>query len=350
MTSLSAERIRLHSPAAMCCAVPYLLGFHPTGSAVLLWLNGSTMILTQRIDLPEPDVDVDLWARAVGAHAVAGTTDTVIAILFPDESRPVDVGHLRRLGGALVEQAWAEHTDVVRAHANAWSDLLCDDPVCCPPEGEPIDPDLRAAVAAEFAGRGVAPMASRAAVVSALGPDPDLVEQVVATGTLAGERGVGLSGPRREEWRDDMIAAVMAWARDRSAAPDPRRLAAMLRGLRDIRVRDTVLWELASMRPRRVAVAAQQFARLLRSAPEGDVAPVATCTCASFWMMGDGTRAGVALDRALGDDPGYLMAQVFDEFLRSGRPPYEWRDAMRLLAREDCRRSGAPGDPHDVDA
>lgn len=344
MTSTRAERIRLTSPAAVCCAIPYLLGFRPEGSAVLLWLEGSDLILTQRIDLPAPEVDATLWATAVGSHPVAGTTSTVIAVLFPSDETTTALGRLQELARALVGQGWADRTDVVRALPDAWSDLLCDDAACCAPEGEPIDPRLRDAVAAEFAVQGCSPLRSREAVVAALGPDADLVEQVTGTGALVGERGVSLSGQRREAWRDEMIAAVMAWARDRSASPEPRRLASLLLALRDTRVRDTVLWELARLRPRRVLAAAEQFARLLRAAPQGDVAPAATLACACYWLAGDGTRAGIAVDRALDDAPEYVMAQVFDHALRNGSPPYVWRDAMGELTRDDCRRPGVLDD------
>lgn len=347
MRSLTADRIRLQSPAALCCAVPYLLGFHPQRSAVLLWLQGSQVILTERIDLPPPEIDASVWARAAGSHPVAGTTDTVIVVLFPDEDLPADDAHLRTLARALVDQQWAPHVDVVRMLGDRWRDLLCDDPGCCSPEGEPIDQGLREAIAAEFAGRGVSPLGSRDALVGALAPDVDLVEQVVATGVLAGERGVGLTGARREAWRDDMIQAHLAWARDRSAEPDPKRMATLLLALRDIRVRDTVLWEVARMKPRRVVVAADQFTRLLRAAPEGDVAAVAVCACVAAWLVGDGTRASVAVDRALADAPDYLMAVAFDQALRAGQPPYVWRDAVRTLSREDCRHPSPFEDPDD---
>ena len=340
MTSLSAERIRLHSPAAMCCAIPYLLGFHPSGSAVLVWLQDSQIVLTQRIDLPPPEVAATLWAKAAGAHPVAGTTQAVVAVLFPEDDSSPDHGRFRELARALVDEGWSERIDVIQAHSGSWSDLLCDDPACCPPEGEPIDPRVRDAIAAEFAGQGLAPMGSRDAIVTSLGPDADLVEQVTSTGLLTGERGVSLTGERREAWRDDMIGAVLAWARDRSASPDPMRMATLLLALRDTRVRDTVLWELARLRPRKVVGAADQFARLLRAAPARDVAAVATCACVCHWLVGDGTRAGIALDRALDDDPHYLMAQILDNALRRGRPPHDWRDAMRSLRREECRRPG----------
>ena len=321
----------------MCCAIPYLLGFHPTDSAVLLWMAETEVVLTQRVDLPPVGFDPATWASAVGAHSVAGTTNSVIAVLYADGDAARDEDRLRELAHALADQGWAERTDVVRALPDSWFNLLCGDPGCCPPEGQAIDPALRNAVAAEFAGVGVAPMVSRDALAAALGPDALLVEQIVETGLLAGDRGHARPDRRREKWRDEMIAAVMAWIRDRAAAPDPHRLATLLLALRDIRVRDTVLWELSRLRHRRLVGAAEQLTRLLRAAPEGDVAAIATCACVCHWLLGDGTRAGVAVQRALDDAPEYVLAQVFDAALQRGLPPHTWRDAMRSLTREECR-------------
>lgn len=341
MTSSTAERISLNSPAALCCAIPSLLGFEPTDSVVLLWFEGRSLILTQRVDIPPVDVDAARWAAAVGSHPAAGMTDRVIAFVFPAPGTRLNLQHARTLVDALAGQRWASALEGVGVRDGALVNLRCDDSHCCPPEGEPIEPSLRDAVRAEFAGQGVSPLRSRQHLVDSLGPDADLIEQVVASGRLAGERGVGLAGERREEWRDAAIASVLAWLRDRTAASDPERLAHLLLSLRDTRVRDTVLWELAHLRTRLVVRAADQFARLLRAAPEGDVAPVATCACVAFWLIGDGARAGIAIDRARQDAPEYTLAQVFDLALRCGKPPHEWRDAMRMLTRADCRGAEA---------
>src|SRR5256885_11776157 len=44
--------IRLSYPADALAAIPYLLGFHPAASVVVLAIRGQTTVLTARHDLP----------------------------------------------------------------------------------------------------------------------------------------------------------------------------------------------------------------------------------------------------------------------------------------------------------
>ena len=50
--STPIDALTLRSPDALVAAVPYLLGFWPTDSAVVVWLRGGRIMLTQRLDLP----------------------------------------------------------------------------------------------------------------------------------------------------------------------------------------------------------------------------------------------------------------------------------------------------------
>jgi hypothetical protein len=63
------------------------------------------------------------------------------------------------------------------------------------------------------------------------------------------------------------------------------------------------------------------------------------------WLIGDGARALVALERAGADDPSYSLAALLSASIGGGLPPSLWRQAMTDLTREECRfgmlRSGA---------
>ncbi len=111
----------------------------------------------------------------------------------------------------------------------------------------------------------------------------------------------------------------------------------MLDGLADIRVRDTLLWDVAHREPESLPAVFDALAGLLRAAPTGRVAPVATCCAVVAWLQGDGARALMAIERALADDPDYSLAQLVGASLQSGLPPATWREAMAGLARDDCR-------------
>lgn len=80
--------------------------------------------------------------------------------------------------------------------------------------------------------------------------------------------------------------------------------------------------------PDRQLRALRQFVSATRQAPPGLVAPVATCAAVASWLVGDGARAQVALDRALRDRPDYSLALLVQHSVRIGLPPRAWREAM----------------------
>jgi hypothetical protein len=76
------ERPTLHvrGPADLLAAVPYLLGFHPTESLVVIGLADTTVMVTARINLPDmhlPSVPPTLF----GAVKRSGATQAVLVVL-----------------------------------------------------------------------------------------------------------------------------------------------------------------------------------------------------------------------------------------------------------------------------
>lgn len=332
MTTLAADLISLRSPAALCCAIPHLLGFHPSDSAVILWMHGGRILLTQRIDLPEKH-ELAEWSAAVWGHQAAEIADEMVVALVSDRA---DDPRLDKAFAAITARAdglGITIRDGLHLNGDRWRSLLCRDANCCPSEGRPIDPDLRAMVAAEFAAEAAPPASSRDCIIDSLNPDPAAVDAVLKTGILS-----RLHRPRRREaWRDSCLTNMGHWWRAEAQVAPPVRMAQLLLGLRDIRVRDTVLWELCHLDGAGLRRAKTQLLRLLRSAPEGDVAPIATCVGIASWLNGDGVRAMAAVVRALQDDPHYEMGRMLGAAVAAGLPPEHFREALGGLSREDCR-------------
>ena len=154
-----------------------------------------------------------------------------------------------------------------------------------------------------------------------------------------------------ERWRDERIASLMADLTSdppHSTMPDagllPVGLARILTGLVDIRVRDTIVWELSRARHPDVAVA--RLTAALRAAPPGYAAATASVLALALWQRGDGARAAIALDRALADDGEYRLARLIGDSLGAGLPPGAWQAVIDDLPRARCRM---PDGVHGVD-
>lgn len=336
MTSTPApalDHLVLRSPDALVAAVPYLLGFHPRESAVAVWLRDRRIALTQRLDLPSGPADHPAWLAAMWHHSMADSAHELILVVA--SARPADP----ELVAMVVDRAAVagiEVRDLLRIDEGRWWSLLCTDEQCCPPEGRLVEPATASAVAAEFTVTGRAPLAARETLERSLGPDE--VKQALVAAALAAAPEVPI-GPAREQWRDDRIAGVLRLLADGPGDGAQRAavIADALRGLDDVRVRDTVLWEVSRWSPDALQLALDHAAVALRSAPAGYVAPVASCAATIAWLLGDGARAHIAVVRAHSDDCDYSLALLLAASLRAGLPPAAWRESMAALSRDDCR-------------
>jgi hypothetical protein len=333
------DQLVLRSPDALVAAVPYLLGFHPRESSVVVWLQGGRIVLTQRLDLPVRADDHEAWLAAMWQHVVPEAAEELILVFA--SGRPVD-GDLLSLVTERAALAGIEVRDVLRMSARRWWSLLCRDDRCCPPEGREIDPATASSVAAEFAVIGRAPLADRDELERAFRPDQ--VKGALVAAVLAASPELP-AGAAREPWRDERIASILRTVADDAAAPERRaeRVADLLNGLRDVRVRDTVLWEVSRWDAERLHGALDQLSLAVRSAPPGFAAPVASCAAIVAWLLGDGARALIAVERSHDDDRGYSLALLVAASLRAGLPPSAWLESMAGLTREACRHgSDAP--------
>lgn len=327
-SSADIDRLSLRSPDALLSALPYLLGFHPQESVVAVWLRDGRLLLTQRIDLPGADTPLPAWVQALWGHAAARAADELVLVAVSGHPLPVPVIE------AATEPAPAAGVrlrDVLRVQGDRWWSLLCEDATCCPPEGRRIRQAAADAVAAEFTGRGRAPMPARTDLVAQLAHDAGWSADVAARIT-APPRGRG----EREAWRDRMLARLLDLL-SRAEPLDADAVADVASGLADIRVRDTLLWDATRWAEDDACRALDRLLECVRATPIGTVAPVATCAALVAWLLGDGARAQVALDRAQAADAGYSLALLLAASLRAGLPPSAWREAMGSLDRSACR-------------
>lgn len=174
-------------------------------------------------------------------------------------------------------------------------------------------------------------MDSRESLVAELAPVDAGHRQAVAAHLDTLEHpGAGFDRWRDQEIRhvSDVLTAV--------SVPTPEDCARVIASLDDIRVRDTVLWDLAQGQHDVHQVTAN-LVHVVRTAPDARVAPSATVLSIQQWTAGDGARANVAVDRALSDDPEYSLGTLVGQCLRNGLPPATWRSLMRNMPREYCR-------------
>lgn len=308
----------VHGPDELIATVPYLLGFHPRESFVVVWIASGTIGLTQRFDLAEAPRSPRAAQAVLRPGLRIGATHMVI-VAYAEHPLPPEIIEWI----SCVPTASVEILDVVRTHDWRWWSLLCDQE-CCPPQGRMIDPKLRERVAADFVLEGKVAYLDRADLWREIAPDPDLIAGVHrALSNVPSDQPDALLAGCLQQWR--------RVDRQQHRSIRARAAATQIAALRHIPTRDRIGWHLAHLESAQLLATCWFMRAVMRAAPPGDVAPIGTMAAIAHWLAGDGARASACLDRALDDDPTYVLGQLIAKSLQAGLPPGEWRALIRAL-------------------
>ena len=349
---MQTPELVITGPDSIVASLPFIIGFTPSDSLVVMWLDAGCVRLTMRLDLPPDGAAHEPWIDAVMAHRRAHSE--VIICVVPAAHRGVrdEIGRLRGQGlvASLLELLRGTECgvrDALLVVDNRWWSYLCQEPECCPEAGTEVDPAVSDTIAARFALAGVARLTDRDAVLAICAAEEGRQAQMLPLVRDARRslitRIAEAANPARhlDYWRDEGIGLV----REALLTPtpgDPRRDAEVLVWLCDTRVRDTVLWEVAHSADHDPHRAFDRAAELLRCAPAGVIAPIGTVTALLGWLIGDGVRAVAALERVHDEDPDYAFAELLRRSIAAGLPPAGWREMMTGLSREACRGARRP--------
>jgi len=236
---MATNTITLKSPHELLAVVPFVLGFRPTNSIVVLCLSQHRLGLTQRLDLPRPEHACQV-SLALMPSLVVEDPDSVVLVGYENragESLPA----LESLTAALQSREVEVHDRLVVRNGR-WRSLDCDNPACCPLQGSPVpEAEDVPGIVAEFVGQGISPHPDREALARQLEPGPDAV--AVAKVLRSRQKAMAKTVGSQEVPRAELFAA---WPRilDPDATPiSPEDAVFAAMSLRDIEIRDgLVAW------------------------------------------------------------------------------------------------------------
>lgn len=334
--------MRVNSPADVLAVVPYLFGFHPGRSFVVMGAAGPRehIRLGFRYDLPDPpDASV---AAEIADHAVATLTShqvkTVIGVGYGPGQLVTPVADAL---AAAVRRRRLRLRELLRADDGHYWSYLCANPNCCPAQGVAFDFTTHPAAAALTAA-GLAAYPDRAALAQSLAPLTGEPAKAMAVAIeQARTHADGLMGspdhagpdqagslralqPVINEGRRAVREAVRLYRRGDRITRDSQ-FGWLIVSLAHLPVRDDA-W--ARMVPEHRDSHLVLWTDVVRRA-HGPWLP-APCSLLAFtaWQVGNGTLANVALDLALTADPGYSMALLLRDILEAGIHPSHARLPM----------------------
>jgi len=363
----------LRTPAELADALPYLLGYRPEDSIVLVALHDrdgrGRFGGRARLGIPVGADDWGCVARQLAQGLVTGSErrgarpEQMVAYLCqepaPGESGRQVMERLRPLAQKLRVECGRLDVPVIEAlcisDGRFWS-YCCSNEVCCPPEGLPMGlPGTSVlAAAATYAGlqvRGtlrelrarLQPWETAAALDQEIALDaasaalvPRILDDVSRAGVAAETLELAQSVIHRLAEAPPVSGALLADLRDDELLTHDEA-ATLILGLQDRATRDRAAeW----MEGDEAAPALRLWRALARrcvgSYGEHAAAPL-TLTGWVAWSTGDDLEAREALAMALGADPGYLFARLLHQACNEGLDPESIRRCLRAERRDRDR-------------
>ena len=313
----------LTSPHDLLAAIPFLIGYHPENSLVLVALKDDSVGMAMRVDMPT-DIAPESY-DLLASHFQREAADAALIVAYVDsetDSEPV----LINTSAALLRAGISIKESLIVSDGR-YRSMLCHDSECCPPLGSPI-PDIDSSrIAAEhvIAGHPM-PFANVSGLVQSIAALPSAMEESwqseVRTFWIESD-----SENLLDLQRDGATAVIdLAGEYAQGRGAEDRELVARVIGrISDIQVRD---YALGSHNEETADAYWQMWRELLLIAPRGFVAPIASIFAALAYERGEGALAHKALDRALADDERYSLALLLRRVFTAGWPPQSF-SAMR---------------------
>ncbi|MER8043844.1 DUF4192 domain-containing protein [Streptomyces sp. NPDC094032] len=398
-------QITLRGPAELADALPFMLGFHPTDSVVLVALHGERGRFggRARLGIPRASHEWPETAEHLAECLVEGSTrrgdrPDAIAVFLCQDPAPGETGRrvmerLRPFAQRLRTACGALDVPVLEALCisdGLYFSYCCPDTRCCPPDGTPLALSGTSVMAASAAYAGIQVRGSLKDMEARLKPrehgvDP---ERPSAQRAALGEAAYVLvpkildtpAGQGRQELRattielartlidrfsqpaeapaaraadspHDVLTGRASLASDRwhtsaDAADDarltPEEAAALILGLQDRDTRDQAAEWMEGPE-------ADGALRLWRALSRRCVAPYQEYAAAPLalagwvaWSSGDEPSARVALSLALDADPEYLFARLLHQACNEGLDPESLRSCLRK--ERDTREAAGTGE------
>ncbi|MFE6768804.1 DUF4192 domain-containing protein [Streptomyces fimicarius] len=373
------QQITLRGPAELADALPYLMGFYPNDSVVMVALHGGRGRFGGRLRLGIPQAPgewgpvADQLAECLvsGSERREGRPDAIVIFLCQDSpdgsGGPLTMERLRPFAQRLRTACGALDVPVLEAlcisDGRYWS-YCCPDPRCCPEQGNPLAMPGTTVMAAAATYAGVHVRGTLRDMEARLQPWRSPVD--VTTQQEALDRAVPVLMPRLldERARREVAAETLQLARtlmDRieRAQPAPPALAdagddqligsdeaaAVILGLQDRETRDrAAAWMEGAEAQSALRLWRVLARRCVGRYGEHAAAPLTLAGWVS-WSTGDEPGARVALTLALRADPDYTFAQLLHRACNEGLDP----EALRRCLRETVDE-GPDGGPVEGEA
>jgi len=328
----------LTSPHDLLAAVPFLIGYHPSRSLVIVSLKDDAIGMAMRVDYPSIKPENDGLYDSLTFHLVREAAEGALVVAYVPDDRSDGEEVLENIASAMARANIPLRESLLIANGK-WRSVICTDTNCCPGEGRTLPEISTSRVAVEQVAQGrPMPFADVEGLSDSIAPlslsmNVDFLATVHSFGI--GPEVLDFQSAQRSSATSviDLVARFVDGSIGTDCESDQELIARVIAGVGDIQVRD---FALGSHDETSMDSYWSMWRYLTRIAPAGFVAPVASLFAALSYERGEGALAQRALDRALADDPSYSLATLLRRVFSAGWPPESFAAMRKELHPKVC--------------
>ena len=141
----------LTSPHDLLAAVPFMVGYHPKDSLVVMALKESKVAMAMRVDFPDSENMASVSATIAGHLTRESADEAIIVGYLPSDDLDTDPLAVAR---SIITLQGIAVKECIVVSGGRFRSNLCADAQCCPPEGNPVPEILDSRVTAEQVAAG----------------------------------------------------------------------------------------------------------------------------------------------------------------------------------------------------
>jgi Domain of unknown function (DUF4192) len=307
----------ISSPSDLLIAIPFLLGFTPSNSIVVVSIKDQIVEMTMRSDFP-PEIKYSEVADELLAQLGAHKAQEILLVAYLPPELEFDAHFLKELFIDLNKSIPVR--DFVAVSGDRWRSLSCVDDECCPIQGRAL-PEISTSLLAveEVAAGNPMPLQSEDELIASIAFTPSTWDEGFTE--AIDQHWSYLQSLGQKESSKAGVASLLKLISEFSAkgyAQDRQAVVEVFAALADIQVRD---FAIGAHGQELLLTHWSMWRWLLRMAPEANVAPVSSIFAILSYERGDGALAHRALDRALANDSQYSLALLLRRTFSAGWPP-----------------------------
>ncbi len=328
----------LTSPHDLLAAVPFLIGYHPTDSLVIVSLKDDAIGMAMRVDYPADQKADDESYDLLIFHLVREGAQGALLVAYLPEDRSDGAEILSNIATAL-SRAEIPLRESLLIENGRWRSLICTDSDCCPPEGRAMPEITTSRVAVEQVAQGrPMPFLDVEGLADSIAPLPlsnDLDFLATVHSYVINPESEEIQTSQRTGATSviDLVTRFVDGSIGRDFDSDQELSARVIGSVGDIQVRD---FALGSHDETSIDFYWAMWRYLTRIAPSGFVAPLASLLAALSYERGEGALAQRSLDRALADNPSYSLASLLRRVFSAGWPPESFAAMRKDLHPKVC--------------